>query len=179
MSAAVISTLIFASPGASAFSGSRTDPDSLQSSGREVSGRLATNPGADPSADYWHGLAVKRLHLLGKRERRIVALLVRIHKLRADPLHGKRTAGAGRSSANSVRSTICSVFGAHCSEAISVATCESTLRVTARNGDYWGLFQFGSFARAHYGFAWDALTQSRAAYRYWRDAGWSPWQCQP
>ena len=132
----------------------------------------------DPSADYWHALAVKRLKIIAKRERRIVALLVRIHKLRA-----RETASVprrrGTTDRNSPANIICSVFGAHCSEAISVATCESTLRVTARNGDYWGLFQFGSFARAHYGFAWDALTQSRAAYRYWRDAGWSPWQCQP
>ena len=175
MSAAVISTLIFASPGASAFSGSRTD--SVTASVRVAPG--AGRASADPSADYWHALATKRLKIIGKRERRIVALLVRIHKLRADPLHGKRTAGAGRSSANSVRSTICSVFGSHCREAISVATCESHLNVYARNGQYLGLFQFGSFARAHYGFAWDALTQARAAYRYFLDAGWSPWQCRP
>ena len=25
----------------------------------------------------------------------------------------------------------------------------------------------------------DALTQARAAYRYFLDAGWSPWQCRP
>ena len=133
----------------------------------------------DPSADYWHALAVKRLKIIGKRERRIVALLVRIHKLRAGGR--KRVDGiASRSgSAASPASIICSVFGSHCSEAISVATCESHLNVYARNGQYLGLFQFGSFARAHYGFAWDALTQARAAYRYWRDAGWSPWQCRP
>ena len=179
MYVAVISTLIFASPGASAFSGSRTDP--VTASVRVAPG--AGRASADPSADYWHALATKRLEIIGKRERRIVALLVRIHKLRAERLSGRsgeRVPGHGNPvPGNSVRSIICSVFGAHCSEAISVATCESTLRVTARNGDYWGLFQFGSFARAHYGFAWDALTQSRAAYRYWRDAGWSPWQCQP
>ena len=81
MSAAVISTLIFASPGASAFSGSRTDlvPESAS---QPVTGSASRAATGDPSADYWHALAVKRLHLLGKRERRIVALLVRIHKLR-------------------------------------------------------------------------------------------------
>jgi len=142
--------------------------------GRVRYGLLAS----DPSADYWHALAVKRLHLLGKRERRIVALLVRIHKLRAGQ-SPSRSRVAGNGSDGSPASIICSVFGSHCSEAISVATCESHLNVYARNGQYLGLFQFGSFARAHYGFAWDALTQARAAYRYWRDAGWSPWQCQP
>ena len=183
MATTAVSILIFASPGASAFSGSRTDLGSVARpslSMREVAG-AGNEPvsASDPSADYWRALATKRLKIIGKRERRIVALLVRIHKLRADPLHGKRTAGAGRSSANSVRSTICSVFGSHCREAISVATCESHLNVYARNGQYLGLFQFGSFARAHYGFAWDALTQARAAYRYFLDAGWSPWTCRP
>ena len=169
MSAAVISTLIFASPGASAFSGSRTDSGDNSLRTRTV---LVSS---DPSADYWHALATKRLKIIGKRERRIVALLVRIHKLRAGHLKPRAGVGTGGSPAR----IICSVFGSHCSEAISVATCESHLNVYARNGQYLGLFQFGSFARARYGFAWDALTQARAAYRYWRDAGWSPWQCQP
>ena len=187
MATTAASILIFASPGASAFSGSRTDAEQSRST---VPAQTALRGSAfsDPSADYWHALAVKRLHLLAKRERRIVALLVRIHKLRAH----EPQAQAGRSG-NRARggpaSIICSVFGAHCSEAISVATCESHLNVHAVNAgndgragtadDYDGLFQFGSFARARYGFAWDALTQARAAYRYWRDAGWSPWQCQP
>jgi hypothetical protein len=82
-----------------------------------------------------------------------------------------------RSPAHSIRGVICSVFGAHCSEALRVAWCESRYRVHAVNGDYWGIWQFGSFARAHYGFAWNASTQTRAAYRYFRDAGWAPWSC--
>jgi len=190
VSAAVISTLIFASPGASAFSGSRTDSGLGRGSGTyspkvweqvgagpELHEGIAESGKPDPSADYWHALATKRLKIIGKRERRIVALLVRIHKLRAGRTSRAREY-SGKTAA-SPASIICSVFGAHCSEAISVANCESHLNVYARNGQYLGLFQFGSFARAHYGFAWDALTQARAAYRYWRDAGWSPWQCQP
>ena len=185
MSAAVISTLIFASPGASAFSGSRTDSGTVVArtsdaglvrvaDRREVAG-AGNQPGtvSDPSADYWHALAVKRLKIIGKPERRIVALLVRIHKLRA----GRGTVRAQRD--GSPARIICSVFGAHCSEAISVATCESHLNIYARNGQYLGLFQFGSFARATYGFGWTALAQARAAYRYFLDAGWSPWQCRP
>ena len=184
MSAAVISTLIFASPGASAFSGSGgqtpikggKDYESAQA----VLSVLEVPPQqVDPCSTFerCNYLAGRRLKIIGKREQRIVALLVRIHKLQggdASAVEQQRRHVAG-----GVRGVICSVFGAHCSEAISVATCESTLRVTARNGDYWGLFQFGSFARAHYGFAWDALTQARAAYRYFLDAGWSPWQCRP
>ena len=187
MSAAVISTLIFASPGASAFSGSQGSlPERVAKTVRASRGLSnadhadrATRSESDPCSTFerCNYLAGRRLKIIGKREQRIVALLVRIHKLQggdASAVEQQRRHVAG-----GVRGVICSVFGAHCSEAISVATCESTLRVTARNGDYWGLFQFGSFARAHYGFAWDALTQARAAYRYWRDAGWSPWQCQP
>ncbi|HXI66973.1 MAG TPA: hypothetical protein VNH41_03470, partial [Steroidobacteraceae bacterium] len=150
--------------------------------GRQANIRPSGATGAasvDP-VTYWRGLAQKRLHLLGKRERRIVALLVRIHKLRAtERRRTERPSTPGHLGRTSPASIICSVFGSHCSEAISVATCESTLNVYARNGDYEGLFQFGSFARAHYGFAWNALTQARAAYRYFLDAGWSPWQCRP
>ena len=178
MATTAASILIFASPGASAFSGSRTDAEQSRST---VPAQTALRGSAfsDPSADYWHALAVKRLHLLAKRVRRIVALLVRIHKLRATERRHHRSSTPGYLGQTSPAQIICRVFGSHCSEAISVATCESHLNVYARNGQYLGLFQFGSFARAHYGFAWDALTQSRAAYRYWRDAGWSPWQCQP
>ncbi|HXI67687.1 MAG TPA: hypothetical protein VNH41_07115 [Steroidobacteraceae bacterium] len=138
-------------------------------------GRSVASLRADPSADYWHALATRRLKIIGKRERRIVALLVRIHKLR----DGTAAHVNDRHVTGGVRGVICSVFGSHCSEAISVATCESHLNVYARNGQYLGMFQFGSFARATYGFAWDALTQARAAYRYFLDAGWSPWQCRP
>lgn len=78
-------------------------------------------------------------------------------------------------------STICAVFGAYCSEAIRVASCESHLDVNAANGQYLGLFQMGSFARARYGHGADALTQSRAAFAYFVDSGkdWSPWECKP
>jgi hypothetical protein len=39
------------------------------------------------------------------------------------------------------------------------------------------MFQFGGFARAAYGFAWNAWAQSAAAYRYYQASGWSPWSC--
>ncbi len=75
------------------------------------------------------------------------------------------------------------VFGAYGSQAVAVARCESGLSVWARSpgGTYLGLFQFGSFARARYGFGWDAWTQARAAYRYFRDSGyrWTAWTCRP
>ena len=182
MSAAVISTLIFASPGASAFSGSRTDSTGARLFGSGVGKvaevRQSTSP--DPSADYWHALANKRLKIIGKRERRIVALLVRIHKLRGRLTPSTRsTPREGRS----VRATICSVFGSHCSEAISVATCESHLNIWAVNGQYVNLFQMGYNERRRYGWhvaGSPAILAARAAYRYFLAAGgWGPWQCKP
>jgi len=134
----------------------------------------AGDPPVDPQIAYWHKLAQKRLKLLGARERRIVKLLTR---LRGSVVRGRRLSKSADT--DSAAQIICRVFGSHCREAVAVARCESTLSVYARNGDYWGLFQFGSFARAHYGFAWNAWTQARAAYRYYRDAGWSPWTCRP
>lgn len=76
---------------------------------------------------------------------------------------------------------ICYVFGAYCAQALRVAWCESRFDVWARNGQYLGLFQMGSYARAHYGHGNDAWAQSRAAYRYFVASGrdWSPWTCRP
>jgi hypothetical protein len=64
-------------------------------------------------------------------------------------------------------------------QAFRVAKCESgwSLAVHAGNGQYRGMFQFGSYARAAYGFGWNPWAQSAAAYRYYRAAGWSPWSC--
>jgi hypothetical protein len=67
-------------------------------------------------------------------------------------------------------------------QAVRVAKCESgwSLAVHAHSsGGHLGMFQFGSFARATYGFGWNPWAQSAAAYRYWRHAGWSPWSCRP
>ena len=75
-------------------------------------------------------------------------------------------------------------------EAVRVARCESgpNLWPYALNGPwppqpgretYAGMFQFGSFARSTFGFAFNPWEQARAAHRYFVMAGWSPWQCKP
>jgi hypothetical protein len=64
-------------------------------------------------------------------------------------------------------------------EAVRVADCESHLWPYARNGQYLGLFQFGSWARARFGFSWSPWEQARAAARYYRHSGWSGWACKP
>lgn len=90
------------------------------------------------------------------------------------------TAGAPSSSAN--ERVIRAVFGPrYDDQAVAVARCESGLSVWARNGQYLGLFQMGSWERRTYGHAWNAWEQSRAALRYFRASGrdWSPWSCKP
>ena len=65
-------------------------------------------------------------------------------------------------------------------QAVRVAKCESgwSLAVHAHSpGGHLGIFQFGAYARATYGFGWNPWVQSAAAYRYYRAAGWSPWSC--
>lgn len=71
------------------------------------------------------------------------------------------------------------VFGRYATEALAVAKCESGLSVWAQNGQYLGLFQMGDFARGAYGHSTTPLGQARAAYNYFMDSGWSPWECKP
>ncbi len=78
-------------------------------------------------------------------------------------------------------SVIRAVFGQYGSQAVAVARCESgpSINVYATNGQFWGAFQHGSYARARYGFAWNIWAEARAAYAYFRDSGyrWTPWSC--
>ena len=76
---------------------------------------------------------------------------------------------------------ITTVFGPYAQQALRVAYCESHYNVWARNGQYLGLFQMGSYARSRFGHTWDPWGQARAAYRYFVLAGrdWSPWACRP
>lgn len=90
-----------------------------------------------------------------------------------------RAGGAG-AHYEQVRRIICVTFGPECRKAQRVAWCESRFNVHAvgnRHGadPYFGLFQFGSYARRTYGFAWDARTQARAAKRMRDREGWRPW----
>jgi hypothetical protein len=78
----------------------------------------------------------------------------------------------------SVPQIICAVFGPECSKALQVFFCESRYSTSARNGQYFGIGQMGSAERARFGgSSLDPWDQVRAAYAYYRVAGWSPWQC--
>lgn len=88
------------------------------------------------------------------------------------PLNGKtETPGA--------RAAIRAAFGRYANQAIRVATCESHLSIWARNGQYLGLFQMGTYARRRFGHGWTPWAQARAARRYFNVAGWAPWECRP
>jgi len=66
-------------------------------------------------------------------------------------------------------------------QAFNIVACETggAYNTNATNGQYLGLFQMGSYARARYGHGSSADAQARAAHRYWLDSGWSPWSCRP
>ena len=63
-------------------------------------------------------------------------------------------------------------------KAFDVIACETGghYNTTAENGQFLGLFQMGSWARARYGHGRSARAQARAAYLYWRQSGWAGWE---
>jgi hypothetical protein len=69
--------------------------------------------------------------------------------------------------------------GRLCRPALNVAWCESDLDPRARNGQYRGAFQMGRSERRRFGHGRTILSQARAARRYHRLSGWSPWECRP
>lgn len=83
-------------------------------------------------------------------------------------------------SSSAVQRTICEVFGPYCNQALRVSWCESRWHTTARNGQYLGLFQMGSWERRKFGHGSSAWAQSMAARRYFRATGktWGPWSCR-
>ncbi len=90
------------------------------------------------------------------------------------------TAQSAQARQPSTEQVIRQVFGVYGSQAVRVFTCESGLRTWAQNGQYLGIAQMGSWARARYGHGPDAYTQARAAYHYFRDNGYSwrgAWSC--
>ena len=60
-----------------------------------------------------------------------------------------------------------------------VFECESgpQLWPWARNGQYLGFAQMGSWARAQTGWQWGVWAQARAAASLQRRFGWSQWSC--
>lgn len=110
--------------------------------------------------------AERRVHQLA---RTVAALRARVHARDARKLASLKPTAA-----------ICAVFGDDCREAVAVAWCESHLSTNARNGQYLGMFQMGSFERRLFGHGDTAHAQAVAAHRYFVRSGrdWSPWSCR-
>jgi hypothetical protein len=111
---------------------------------RRTSASTSPPAGSTDPVTYWHSLAVKRLHLLGKRERRIVHLLGVVHKLRGGSSSGRIAHLAG---------WLCIHNGAY-----PGAPHEGR----GRNGPYSGPLQMTSPWMGHYppGGSWDNLSDS-------------------
>src|SRR5580765_3051146 len=94
---------------------------------------------------------------------------------------GAKQTALGSEKKLSTPAIICKVFGSYCRQAQRVSWCESRWSIWARNGQYLGLFQMGSYARHKYGHGYNAWAQALAARRYFIDSGrdWSPWSCKP
>ena len=122
----------------------------------------------------------KRAHALARAKHRLAKAEKEIHyyrrliRARAELHQARRLAHA------SPKVAICEVFGRYCDQALAVAWCESGHQTTARNGQYLGLFQMGTYARQISGHGDSAYEQARAAYRFFVVSGrdWSPWSCR-
>lgn len=71
-----------------------------------------------------------------------------------------------------------------CSEAVSVAACESTLQPWRTNGDHYGLYQLRGSLHAwrwpdFWGTWMEPLRNAQMAYELWFEQGWAPWSCRP
>jgi hypothetical protein len=110
--------------------------------------------------------AKRRVHQLTKT---VAVLRAKVHSREVRKLAGLKPKAA-----------ICAVFGDYCQEAVAVAWCESHLSTSARNGQYLGLFQMGSYERQLFGHGDTAHAQAVAAHRYFVRSGrdWSPWSCR-
>jgi hypothetical protein len=89
------------------------------------------------------------------------------------------TAQADRSSMKEVaQRAVCHYFkGSLCATAMKIVRCETGGSYTpwSANGQYLGIFQMGSHERATYGHGNNVWAQAKAAYAYYKDAGWGPW----
>jgi hypothetical protein len=124
------------------------------------------------SGERTHGLA-RAKHRLAKAKKEI-RYYRRLIRKRSELRRARRLSHA------SPRVAICGVFGRYCRQALAVAWCESGHQTTARNGQYLGLFQMGTYARDIAGHGNTAYEQARAAYRFFVLSGrdWSPWSCR-
>jgi hypothetical protein len=122
----------------------------------------------------------KRAHALARAKHRLAKVEKEIRYFRKLIRARAELRLARRLSHATPKVAICEVFGRYCHQALAVAWCESGHETTARNGQYLGLFQMGTYARQIAGHGDSAYEQARAAYRFFTLSGrdWSPWSCR-
>lgn len=88
-------------------------------------------------------------------------------------------ASKGSTAYNSAQRAVCFYFGSNCAEAMVIVNCETggTYSPWASNGQYLGMFQMGSSARATYGHGNNVWAQAKAAYLMFKVRGFEPWLC--
>jgi hypothetical protein len=86
-------------------------------------------------------------------------------------------ADSSKSNYASAQRAVCYYFGPNCGMAMKIVNCETggSYSPWASNGQYLGMFQMGSYARSRYGHGNSVWAQAKAAYAYFKDAGFSPW----
>jgi hypothetical protein len=101
----------------------------------------------------------------------------------ADAMRRVRAPYPRTGTAPAMEAAIRSAFPAHLHrQALNVAWCESRGKANARNGQYKGHFQIGRREWATFGKGgnpYNAHHNAAAAYRYYKVAGWRPWECKP
>jgi hypothetical protein len=101
----------------------------------------------------------------------------------ADAMRRVRAPYPGRGTSPGMEAAIRSAWPARLHrQALNVAWCESRGRASARNGQYKGHFQMGRREWAKFGRGgnpYNGHHNAAAAYRYYRVAGWGPWECRP
>lgn len=72
---------------------------------------------------------------------------------------------------------VCHFFKSNCETAMRIVKCETggIYSVWASNGQYFGIFQMGSSERARFGHGNNVWAQAKAAYAYFKVAGFGPW----
>jgi Lysozyme like domain len=122
----------------------------------------------------WHRDEARSRLAYAERRARQLTRTVKALRAKVD------TRDARRLAALPPRKAICAAFADDCRAAIAVAWCESHLQTEARNGQYLGLFQMGSYERRLFGHGPTAHDQAVAAHRYFVSSGrdWSPWSCR-
>jgi hypothetical protein len=86
-------------------------------------------------------------------------------------------ASMNRSLYQQAQRAVCFYFKKNCATAMKIVKCETGGSYTpwSANGQYLGIFQMGSYERRTFGHGGNVWAQAKAAYAYFKVAGFGPW----